>query len=99
LYPKELLDLVMKMLSRNANNRPTASSIITMQNLFEAIAQEDNEIDESQSCVVCLENVRNHACIPCGHKVLCEECAPNIEQQGKCPICRAEVTYCTKIYE
>jgi hypothetical protein len=89
----------MKMLSRNANDRPTDSSIIEMQELFATVAEEENEIDDSQLCVVCLKNARSHVCVPCGHKILCEECAPTIKQQRKCPICRAEVIYCTKIFE
>jgi NIMA (never in mitosis gene a)-related kinase len=99
LYSDALIGLVMKMLSRNPNNRPTASSIIELRDLFHNVAQEEKEIDDSQLCVVCLENARNHACAPCGHKVLCEKCAPMIEQQGKCPICRAEVMCCAKIFE
>jgi baculoviral IAP repeat-containing protein 2/3 len=89
----------MKMLSRNPNNRPTASSVVEMQDLFCTIAKEENEIDDSHLCVICLENARSHACIPCGHKILCQECAPTIEQQGKCPVCRAELSHCTKIFE
>jgi hypothetical protein len=85
----------MKMLSRNADNRPTASSIIEMQELF--VAEEENEIDESQLCVICKENANSHACIPCGHKILCEECVPVIESKGKCPKCHAEVNCCIKI--
>jgi baculoviral IAP repeat-containing protein 2/3 len=88
----------MEMLSRNPNYRPTAASIIE-RDLFCNVAEEENEIDNSNLCVICLENARSHACIPCGHKILCEECAPTMYQQGKCPICRAEVTYCTKIFE
>jgi hypothetical protein len=36
------------MLSRNANKRPTASSIIEMQELFASVAEEENEYYESE---------------------------------------------------
>ncbi len=98
LYSTSLIELVMTMLSRDANDRPKAATIIEMD-LFGEIAEEEKEIDESKICVICLDQERSHACVPCGHKVLCEECAPQIQREGKCPICRAEITSCTKIFE
>ncbi|XP_015376480.1 PREDICTED: uncharacterized protein LOC107170801 [Diuraphis noxia] len=37
-------------------------------------------------CVVCKDSLRTHAIIPCGHKVLCEECVNQLLDK-RCPIC------------
>jgi hypothetical protein len=99
LYPGELIELVLKMLNRDAAARPTAKLIVDMHSLFGSIAEEQTQIDESNLCVICLDKIRTHPCIPCGHKVLCADCAPAIQDDGKCPVCRAEIANCNKIYD
>jgi len=31
-------------------------------------------LNDDTVCVVCRDNTRTHALVPCGHKMLCEEC-------------------------
>eukprot|EP00667_Euglena_gracilis_P004216 EG_transcript_4236 len=40
--------------------------------------------DDSKDCVICLENRREQR-LPCGHKVLCNECVVTVSH---CPMCR-----------
>jgi len=47
-------------------------------------------------CIVCLERARTHAGIPCGHRVLCAECAAAVTT---CPICRSPVSAFLRVYE
>jgi CRISPR/Cas system-associated protein Cas10 (large subunit of type III CRISPR-Cas system) len=54
--------------------------------------------EEERNCVVCLDAQRTHACLPCGHKVLCESCS-NFILGSTCPICRKKVEYVAKIYD
>ena len=49
-------------------------------------------------CVVCFKNERSTACVPCGHKCLCNECARN-EKIRQCPICRAPIEMRLRVWE
>lgn len=52
---------------------------------------------ESTKCIVCLDEERTHACVPCGHYVLCRDCAYDFSQK-QCPICRKNVDQIIKIF-
>ena len=47
-------------------------------------------------CVACMDMPVNSINVPCGHAALCVECAK--KQEGKCPLCRAEVTSTHHMY-
>ena len=53
---------------------------------------------------MCLRLPKTHACIPCGHKCVCDKCAVIImnnqdNTNKKCPICRANVNCIIRIYD
>lgn len=69
-------------------------------------ALEDTNDDAATSvatalqCVVCMANERAVACVPCGHKCLCEECSNDtVLRSKKCPMCRADVHMFLRVYE
>uniref|UniRef100_A0A8C4S7A9 RING-type E3 ubiquitin transferase n=1 Tax=Erpetoichthys calabaricus TaxID=27687 RepID=A0A8C4S7A9_ERPCA len=45
-------------------------------------------LQEERTCKVCMDKEVNIVFIPCGHLVVCKECAPSLR---KCPICRSVV--------
>ncbi|XP_038843384.1 putative inhibitor of apoptosis [Salvelinus namaycush] len=45
-------------------------------------------LQEERTCKVCMDKEVNMVFIPCGHLVVCKECAPSLR---KCPICRGLV--------
>ncbi|XP_059390554.1 baculoviral IAP repeat-containing protein 2-like [Carassius carassius] len=45
-------------------------------------------LQEERTCKVCMDKEVNIVFIPCGHLVVCKECAPSL---SKCPICRGLV--------
>lgn len=58
----------------------------------DTIAREDTSLlftvdkeDPDQMCVVCFEQPKTMAFVPCGHLVVCGECAKALDS---CPICR-----------
>ena len=53
----------------------------------------------SLQCVVCMSNERAVACVPCGHKCLCEGCSKTEAVGNKCPMCRREVFLFMRIFE
>jgi hypothetical protein len=52
---------------------------------------------ESIKCIVCWDEERTHACVPCGHYVLCRDCACDLLHK-QCPICRKNVDQIIKIF-
>lgn len=54
-------------------------------------------------CVVCYSKERNVACVPCGHKCLCEDCGTKDNMSTSkgchCPMCRNEVMMFMKVFE
>merc|ERR1711964_171201 len=65
-----------------------------------ALSPEDGDHDE---CIICMDEPRTHACIPCGHMLLCdgkgEDCQPHsVTMKQGCPLCNGPVTSITKIY-
>lgn len=51
--------------------------------------------DNVKLCVICAENERENACIPCGHLCLCNVCSKKILH---CPLCRKDVESFIHIY-
>lgn len=56
------------------------------------------EVKDEQLCVICLENEKRYAVIPCGHLCLCAECGDVVRGSCQCPICLADVAGIYKIY-
>lgn len=57
----------------------------------------DEAVTEGNECIICLTRARTHACVPCGHKCCCGECA---QQLGKeCPMCRCDLQLIMRVYE
>jgi len=53
---------------------------------------------EACECVICSDNPKTHACVPCGHQVLCGN--HNEDLIGKpCPICRVYVVTIIQIFK
>lgn len=46
---------------------------------------------ENAECIVCRDQVRSVALLPCGHQCLCRSCSETQATLTKCPVCRAEV--------
>ncbi|XP_048348256.1 baculoviral IAP repeat-containing protein 2 [Sphaerodactylus townsendi] len=45
-------------------------------------------LQEERTCKVCMDKEVSIVFIPCGHLVVCKECAPSLR---KCPICRSTI--------
>ncbi|NP_076477.3 baculoviral IAP repeat-containing protein 3 isoform X1 [Rattus norvegicus] len=46
------------------------------------------KLQEERTCKVCMDREVSLVFIPCGHLVVCKECAPSLR---KCPICRGTI--------
>jgi membrane-associated HD superfamily phosphohydrolase len=55
----------------------------------------------SLNCSICVDNLADTACVPCGHKNFCYKCIDDyFKTYGEkgCPVCRAEIITIVKIY-
>ncbi len=51
------------------------------------------EDKDCTDCVVCFDLPKEVVIVPCGHYALCKECIEQIiKTNGKCPLCRGEIT-------
>lgn len=56
--------------------------------------------DSIEACVVCLDNAKSHAFVPCGHLCVCQNCAEALKQMPvqTCPLCRLEFASVVQIF-
>jgi len=54
-----------------------------------------DSLNDDKACIICLENERCVALVPCGHLCLCRECCGT---QTKCPVCRTPITNFLRTY-
>ncbi|KAM9220015.1 baculoviral IAP repeat-containing protein 3 isoform 1-T1 [Dugong dugon] len=52
-------------------------------------------LQEERTCKVCMDKEVSIVFIPCGHLVVCKECAPSLR---KCPICRGTIKGTVRTY-
>nr|XP_033803888.1 inhibitor of apoptosis protein-like [Geotrypetes seraphini]XP_033803889.1 inhibitor of apoptosis protein-like [Geotrypetes seraphini]XP_033803890.1 inhibitor of apoptosis protein-like [Geotrypetes seraphini] len=57
---------------------------------FSGLSMEEQlrRLQEERTCKVCMDKEVSIVFIPCGHLVVCKECAPSLR---KCPICRGTI--------
>ena len=80
------MDFVAELQTRHAASQQTHLHDLEVEDAF---------------CAVCFIGERTHACIPCGHRVLCVRCAEadiHERMHSRCPICRREVLMAVRIY-
>ena len=55
--------------------------------------------EESEECVICMDQRKSHIIVPCGHMCVCQACAERVTEEGEiCPICRTAVTMILPVY-
>ena len=65
----------------------------------DAVSVVESSLASSQACIVCFEKAMEAACIPCGHRCLCIDCADRFRHPGsKCPVCREPLVLVCKIW-
>ncbi|CAB9515900.1 IAP repeat-containing protein 3 [Seminavis robusta] len=51
------------------------------------------------ACVICGDEARSHAFVPCGHLCACRECSPKVMRRDRrCPVCRGSCAGTVQIY-
>jgi len=53
--------------------------------------------DQNLCIILCLEGLATHEPVPCGHKVMCENCASQLIVH-RCPLCNIDFILIIRIY-
>uniref|UniRef100_A0A8C4S8X1 RING-type E3 ubiquitin transferase n=1 Tax=Erpetoichthys calabaricus TaxID=27687 RepID=A0A8C4S8X1_ERPCA len=93
---KTVQDLVTDLLSaqdekREEENERIAEEMASVHSSPDSnlpMEEQLRRLQEERTCKVCMDKEVNIVFIPCGHLVVCKECAPSLR---KCPICRSVV--------
>jgi hypothetical protein len=95
-------ELAGKCLQSRGRRRPTATALakaaMAMRSKH-ACSPMQLAPEKVATCVVCLDEVATHACVPCGHKCLCADDAAVIAPHNKCPLCRAHLTNLIRVFD
>lgn len=62
--------------------------MLFFSNLGLSLEEQLRRLQEERTCKVCMDREVSIVFIPCGHLVVCQECAPSLR---KCPICRGTI--------
>lgn len=80
---------------------PTA--LVDLSNLSCAFEARNDDAATSVAtalqCVVCMTRERAVACVPCGHKCLCNDCGKEEVVGESCPMCRKTVMFFMQVFE
>ena len=81
---QDYIQLILQCLDQNCEQRPTASMIVTR---IKTLIQR-NEI---KRCKICSERSRTVRTLPCGHKVLCQQCRADLRSRNHdlCIVCKS----------
>jgi hypothetical protein len=82
-----------EMIVYNNNTRPP--QVVERAHVIQPPVEIPREEGEDTECVVCLDNERAYAIVPCGHLCVCGGCVGRVKE---CPICRGRIQSILKIY-
>ncbi|XP_061486998.1 baculoviral IAP repeat-containing protein 7 [Rhineura floridana] len=60
-----------------------------------SVEEQLRRLQEERTCKVCMDKDVSIVLVPCGHLVVCAECAPNLR---RCPICRGVIRESMKAF-
>ena len=71
--------------------------ILAVSEVTEAQEAAEEELEDDNSCVVCLAEKRSYLILPCAHLCLCAGCATS-RAWDACPMCRADATKMMRVF-
>jgi hypothetical protein len=87
---------------RDRNKITTADHADTLKEIGVSLTKFDGlkrfEGKAAAECVICLDKPKDHILTPCMHLCICHDCVPNLQKQGKCPMCTKKIQQILRIY-
>jgi len=82
---------------------PSRTSVFKLSDIRFALTPTEDDTATSVAtelmCVICMSDERSVACVPCGHKCLCEGCGTHAVAKYKCPMCREPIMMFMRVFE
>nr|XP_045000970.1 baculoviral IAP repeat-containing protein 3 isoform X2 [Jaculus jaculus] len=92
LQARKLIDTILvkgNMAATTFKNSLQETDPLLYKHLFDLpMAEQLRKLQEERTCKVCMDREVSIVFIPCGHLVVCKDCAPSLR---KCPICRSTI--------
>ena len=58
-----------------------------------------SSVASALACVICFHGASEFACVPCGHRCLCQRCSEQFKSaNAQCPMCREPMLMVMKVY-
>ena len=66
-----------------------------------AAAEKAPTLCEAEACVICMDELKTHILIPCGHQCVCAACSDRLAESSSrnCPVCRREVDLAVQVFK
>jgi serine/threonine protein kinase len=95
--PEAMVGMMKRCWHANAAHRPTMAEVAAAlgQELTSAESAAQQAAADRNDCVVCADEQRSTALVPCGHVCCCADCAADLHE---CPICRQAVRERVKLF-
>ncbi len=82
-------------ISTTSTIESTTTTTMTKEQLNVTEPTSTKTSSASNPCVICYQDEKRLACIPCGHLTTCVPCSHSLRT---CPICRREIEAFVRIY-
>jgi hypothetical protein len=77
--------------------------VFNLSEIGSALTPKDDDVATSVAtalmCVICMSEEKSIACVPCGHKCLCEGCGNHDIAGDTCPMCRETIGMFMRVFE
>jgi hypothetical protein len=95
--PEALVAMMKRCWQADVAQRPTMAAVVAAvgQVLTNADAAAQQTAADRNECVVCADEQRSTALVPCGHVCCCADCAADLHE---CPICRQAIRERVKLF-
>lgn len=66
-------------------------------------SSQESKSYSNNECIICMDNPKELACVPCGHRCMCKQCSQQFltssSENPQCPVCRTTITQTLQIFE
>ena len=100
---EQLASIAEEELQVQPETEPQRVGVFNLSDIGSALTSKEDDAATSVAtalmCVICMSDEKSIACVPCGHKCLCEGCGAHEVVGDKCPMCREPIKMFMRVFE